>query len=296
MRRAAEARPTGSGQKASAVALARPESAGRCGTGGAATAGIIALDLDGTLLNSNKELTPGNVDALQKAAEAGYEIVPTTGRFFGAMPEEIRSLPFIRYAITINGAQVEDLRTGEIIFRAEIPWEQAAEIMAYLDEKAVIYDCYMDNKGWMSEAMKEEMPEVVEDPHYRQLIYSHRQSVPELKAFLADYCPAHGVDVQKIQLFVKYPELKPEIMGELPQRFEHIAVSSAIIQNIEINQSHANKGEALLALADYLGVPRESTYAFGDGLNDLSMIREAGVGIVMENAFPELKAEADWIT
>ena len=83
--------------------------------------GIIALDLDGTLLNSDKELSPGNRAALERAAEAGYEIVPTTGRFYGGMPQVIRELPFVRYVITINGAEVADRRTGEVMYRAEIP-------------------------------------------------------------------------------------------------------------------------------------------------------------------------------
>ena len=85
--------------------------------------GIIALDLDGTLLDSNKNLSERNRAALEKEAAAGYEIVPTTGRLFNGMPEEIRSLPFLRYAITINGAQVENVTTGQVLYRAEIPWK-----------------------------------------------------------------------------------------------------------------------------------------------------------------------------
>lgn len=65
---------------------------------------LLALDLDGTLLNSQKELTPRTCDALYTAAEAGVEIVPTTGRFFTGMPEVVQKLPFLHYAITINGA------------------------------------------------------------------------------------------------------------------------------------------------------------------------------------------------
>ena len=65
---------------------------------------LLALDLDGTLLNSQKELTPRTRDALYAAAEAGVEIVPTTGRFFTGMPEVIQKLPFLHFAITINGA------------------------------------------------------------------------------------------------------------------------------------------------------------------------------------------------
>ena len=95
--------------------------------------GIIALDLDGTLLNSNKELSAGNLAALQRAANAGIEIVPTTGRFYGGMPSVIRELPFVRYVITVNGAEVADLKTGEVIYKAEIPWQQAVDIMSFLD-------------------------------------------------------------------------------------------------------------------------------------------------------------------
>ncbi len=67
---------------------------------------LIALDLDGTLLNSKKQLSPRNLAALTRAAELGIEIVPATGRFYGGMPDFIRALPFLHYALTINGAQV----------------------------------------------------------------------------------------------------------------------------------------------------------------------------------------------
>lgn len=65
---------------------------------------LIAFDLDGTLLNAAKILTPRNKRALERAADKGIQIVPTTGRLFQAIPEEIRAFPFLRYAITINGA------------------------------------------------------------------------------------------------------------------------------------------------------------------------------------------------
>ena len=79
---------------------------------------IIALDLDGTLLDSGKNLSAANRDALAAAAEKGIHIVPTTGRFFGGMPESVRELPFVRYAITVNGAQVYDRMTASMQARA----------------------------------------------------------------------------------------------------------------------------------------------------------------------------------
>ena len=254
--------------------------------------GIIALDLDGTLLNSNKELSAGNLAALQRAANAGIEIVPTTGRFYGGMPAVIRELPFVRYVITINGAQVADLKTGEVIYKAEIPWQQAIDIMTLLDEHPVIYDCYQDNAAWMTAEQKNHIDRIVASPHYRKMLHELRQPVPELKAVLAE----RKKDVQKVQFFTDLPELWTRMMKELPERFENLCVSSSVSDNIEINQAHANKGEALYALADHLGVEHQATLAFGDGLNDLSMLKAAGIGVAMANAEPEAKEVADWIT
>ena len=253
---------------------------------------IIALDLDGTLLDSNKQLSAGNLAALQKAADAGIEIVPTTGRFFGGMPDFIRQLPFVHYAITVNGAEVADLKSGTVVYKAEIPFQLSVSIMEFLDEYPVIYDCYMNNEAWMTESMKLRIDDIVEDKHYRKMLHELRQPVPEMKSFLLQ----RQQDVQKIQLFTADQDLRLELMQQLTARFENLSVSSSISANVEINQSHANKGEALLALAEFLGVPQSATMAFGDGLNDLTMIRDAGVGIAMSNACDEAKNLSDWVS
>ena len=252
---------------------------------------IIALDLDGTLLNSDKELSSGNRIALERAAAAGIEIVPTTGRFYGAMPQVVRDLPFVRYAITINGAEVTDTVTGKVIYRAELSWQQAVEIMEYLDDFPVIYDCFQGNQAFMTAAQKGLVDTMVSNPHYRKMLRELRHPVPELKEFLTQ----REMGVQKVQFFTNRPEVRLRLLDELPRRFEGLAVSSSVADNLEINQAHANKGEALLALAEHLGLKREQIMAFGDGLNDLSMLKVAGIGVAMENACPEAKGLADWI-
>ncbi len=250
---------------------------------------IIALDLDGTLLNSRKELSPGNLAALEQAAAAGVEVVPTTGRFYGGMPECIRALPFVRYAITVNGAAVTELKSGRLLYHAEIPLPEALQLLEALDGYPLLYDSYVENAAYMTGAQKARIEEEISDPHYRNMLRELRQPVPELK----EYLRSRGRDVQKVQCFTGRPELRLQLLRELPERFPDLCVSSSIPENLEINQLRANKGAALLALAKELGVPREATAAFGDGLNDLSMIRAAGVGVAMENACPEALEAAD---
>ena len=253
---------------------------------------LIALDLDGTLLTSAKELSARNRTALARAAEQGVEIVPSTGRFFGGMPEFIRLLPFVRYAITINGAAVFDTQTQKDIYSADLSVDQATDIMAYLDTLPVIYDCYMDNWGWMTASMQEKAAEFAPNEHYVKMIRELRRPVPELKAFLRE----QGRGVQKVQLFSRDESLRQTLLRELESRFPGIIVSSSVPRNIEINHEKANKGDALLALARHLGIAREQTAAFGDGLNDVPMLNMAGIGVAMANAPMEIQALADCVT
>ena len=253
---------------------------------------LLALDLDGTLLNSSKELTPRTRAALYAAAEAGVEIVPTTGRFFTGMPEVIQKLPFLHYAITINGAQVYDIRAEKAVSRAEIPLETALRVLEYLDGFPVIYDCYQDNWGWMTRSMQENAAAFIPIDHSLRMVRELRTPVSELKAYLRE----QNRGVQKLQLFTPDNALRGRLLTDLAARFGSLSVSTSMPCNIEINDAHANKGEAIAALAAYLGLPMVQTMAIGDGLNDRSMIEMTGVGVAMQNACPEVLSIADEIT
>ena len=259
---------------------------------------IIALDLDGTLLDSQKRLSDDNRAALEEAAAKGVLIVPTTGRFFGMMPQAIRDLPFVRYAITINGAQVYDRETGTAIVREEIPLDMALDIMRLLDGYDVIYDCYRSNWGWMTESLQNKAEDYATDAHYVKMVREFRNPVPELKAYLES--TASEGDVQKVMLFARNTPgseaVTKAITEAMRERFPRIKATSSTWNNLELNIETAHKGNSLRRFAEHLGYALDNCMALGDGTNDLSMIEAAGLGVAMSNAHPLVIAAADHVT
>ena len=258
---------------------------------------IVALDLDGTLLDSQKRISERNRRALERAADKGALIVPTTGRFFGMMPEAVRDLPFVRYAITINGAQVYDRTEDKAIVREEIPVEKAISIMELLDGHDVIYDCYRDNWGWMTSSLQAKAETYATDEHYLRIVREFRRPVPELKAHLRETAADGGV--QKVMLFSRRDDAEARelaaIRREMAEKFPDIKVTASTWNDLEFNAAEAHKGNALKRFAEHLGLTLANCAAFGDGLNDLSMIEVAGLGVAMGNAVPAVKAAASRI-
>jgi Cof subfamily protein (haloacid dehalogenase superfamily) len=259
---------------------------------------IIALDLDGTLLDSQKRLSEANRAALEEAAAKGVHIVPTTGRFFGMMPQAVRDLPFVRYAITINGAQVYDRETDTAIVREEIPLDMALDVISLLDGYDVIYDCYRSNWGWMTESLQAKAENYATDAHYLKMVREFRNPVPELKEYLKSTA-AEG-DVQKVMLFARNTpgseSVTKAITAAVAERFPSIKATSSTWNNLELNIATAHKGNSLKRFAEHLGYMLDNCMALGDGTNDLSMIEAAGLGVAMANAHPLVLAAADHVT
>ena len=254
--------------------------------------GIIAVDLDGTVLDAEKKVTERTLAALEASAESGIWVVPATGRILKGMPEEILKLGWIRYMILANGATVWDRGAESCLYRAEISAETGLEVFRWLDGFPVIYDCYQDNQGWMTASMWENAEAYAPSPFYLQHIRTLRRPVPDLK----EHIRRSGTSLQKIQAFCRTTETQRELIGRTAERFPQLAVSTSVARNVEINDGRANKGAALTALAERLGIPMGKVAAFGDGTNDLSMIRAAGMGVAMGNAAEEVKAAADRVT
>lgn len=114
----------------------------------------------------------------------------------------------------------------------------------------------------------------------------------DLKAFLRE----NGQPVQKVQLCFRDMAERETARAEIAAAFPEILVTSSFRNNLELNAADADKGRALLALAQHLGIPAADTIAFGDSSNDLRMLRAAGTSVAMGNAAPEVRAVCGCVT
>ena len=253
---------------------------------------LIAFDLDGTFLDSAKNVPEKNLEALAAAAERGIYAVPATGRIYDGIPVTLRTLPFMRYYICINGAYVYDAVDDAVIHRAEVPLETALKFYEYMDDKPALYDCYQNGKGYMTRAMYERAEDYIKDPGILRLLKTLRVPVPELKAYLRE----KGEDVQKLQAYYADTAERDRELARLPGVFPELLFSTSVENNIEVNYRTAGKGNGLAALCRHLGIDLADTVAFGDSSNDTDMLIAAGCGIAMANALPQVRKIADAVT
>ena len=156
---------------------------------------LIAFDLDGTLLDNDKHIPEENLLALHEAAERGVILAPATGRILRGIPSELRELPFLRYYILSNGAAVYDAAEERTLYRGDISLDLTLETMDFLDTLPVLYDCYQNDVGWMSqETFEKAPPYFIHEPHMMGMIEKLRVRVPDLKKTLRE----HNEPVQKI--------------------------------------------------------------------------------------------------
>ena len=253
---------------------------------------LIATDLDGTLLNSRKELTPRTLRAIKRAAEAGIEFVPATGRFYRGCPEELRKLPFIRYAVVINGACVYDVKNDSFIHRTDIPAADAVRIFDIVKNFPAEYECYAEGWGYAPKDLAARIDEFTESDFARRIVKTLRATVSDLSAYVTE----HFDGVHKIQMFTDDKSVLAAAACAVHEAYPDYLITHALDCNLEINSPKAGKGNALQALASHLGLSMDQVMVFGDGNNDISMLKAAGCGVAMANAMPEVKAVADRVT
>lgn len=251
---------------------------------------LVASDLDGTLLNKNKEITPRLFAALKKLDELGIYFVPSTGRPFGTVPQAIKELPFLKYVITSNGATIYDAVEQKNIIENYLTPEAVDAVIEIARELPVITEYFIEGKAYIAK-------KVYDDLSPFDLTESHVTYIKNSRTPVEDFwneMKRNNTVLENINLVFADMELRKETWNRL-KALGLASVTAATTKNIEITSLYATKAKALEKLCEVLGFTRENVLAMGDGDNDMPMIQFAGIGVAMENGEEHIKQAADII-
>mgnify|MGYP000034846670 FL=1 len=261
---------------------------------------ILALDLDGTLLNERSRISPRDAQAVRRAQESGVQIVLCTGRNVRevrAFSEQLLAPP--DWLVTSSGAAVQRPDDSEPQFFSGLSHTMCEDILALCEDFDTDPCFYTTQSLYYGRAFRsllrrmEQNGRVIMDETADGYFYidsrEEWEKVLETEPFpfaKAILYPSH--DISDLLVFrlteMGHFELAPSVMfgGEL--------------HNIEINRRGVNKGQSLRWLAKTLGLTMENVVAIGDSDNDLTMLRAAGLGIAMGNAAQNIRLTADAVT
>ena len=221
---------------------------------------LIALDMDGTLLNRRQEVSDRNRKAIKEAEQEGVHVILSTGRAFATCSEYAKSLELSSYLVTVNGSEIYN-EEGKLI-------EQKAfepDIMEWLVELSKANGTY----HWAVSC----------DQVYRDQLPEDLAASKWLK---------FGYDT-------KDDRVREQILKQLQEK-GGLEITNSSPTNIEVNAAGVNKALAIRTVCSRLGLNMDQVMAVGDSLNDIAMIKEAGIGVAMGNAQETVKEAADWTT
>ncbi len=248
---------------------------------------LIAVDLDGTLLDHNLRISPRNKRALKEAAKRGVMVTVATGRMYRTSIPYVRELelntdwPMINY----HGALIKTTESKKVLHYQPVDLDLAVDIAAYAEAEryhvnAFIGDClYIEAENEFSR-------------YYQSIADVELEAVGKLSHYLKQ----RGEAPAKLTI-INWHEQLNRIEAFLKERYgDKIAAMQSLPYFLEITDRRATKGQALHWLAHRLGILPEEIVAFGDSYNDLDMIKYAGLGVAMANARPEVSRAADLVT
>lgn len=248
---------------------------------------LIALDLDDTLLTKELKITPITVKALRDAAAKGIYIVPCSGRAENGILQFVRTLELAgtkegRYVIAVNGSEIFDLHTRTTIYSRKVPFD----VLEFVYDEALkrglpcqVYNstttfANVDNEFTHIDAMlcKLNMEIVPEFREFLKLGHT-KMLVPGDEKVIAEFCAF----------------LKRELAGRA-------VIFTSKPYFLEVMPPNCGKGEAIKWLANHLGIDNSKTMAFGDSMNDESMIRMTGYSVAMCNGLEYIQDIAKFVT
>lgn len=250
---------------------------------------MLFMDLDGTLLDDRKEITPGNRLALDQALERGHGVIITTGRPLKSAMDQARKLGMDKPGcclIAYNGAVIYDWAQEKQIFSRTLTYPVVYRVFDKVNPMGIHIQTYDEWTVLVEPRCDDEAVR-----RYCGLINMEHRVVGDVhtdlteepvKVLLIDY--EDQTELRKVESWLR--ETMPE----------EVDCFFSCDQYLEVVPKGMSKGEAVVMLCRMMGVPVENAVAVGDAANDLSMIAMAGIGVAMANGTDEVKAIADYVT
>ena len=248
---------------------------------------LIAIDMDGTLLNPQHEITPGVKSALDRARQQGVSIVLTTGRPFVGIQRYLMELDMQtpgQYAISNNGALVHQAEDGVCVAEVTLTFDDYLYIEQLARELGVHFQAF--DKSHLYTPNKDISEYTIHEASLTGIPVRYR-AVEEMD---------RATRFPKLMM-IDRPALLDAAIARLPEQARQTyTILKSAPYYLEILDRRVNKGQGVRMLAEKLGLKQEEVMAIGDQENDLAMIEYAGTGVAMGNAIDSVKEIAQFVT
>lgn len=252
---------------------------------------LVAIDLDGTLLNSNKQISNEDKEAINQAVNRGIKVIICSGRIYAGARIFARYLGINGAVIACNGAVIKDLEKGEVLYNDFLRMEDCIRALEICNEDDMYFHIYADD------TMYTEKLEFSSEFYWKRNLELPKEDRIEIKLInnLKDEMKNFHMNTSKIVVVSDNLEKLSKVRRKVEESYS-ISVMSSNFDNFEIVNRGVSKGNALKFLSGKLGIKKDEIIAIGDNENDYSMLDFAGLGVAMGNAEEYIKGIADYIT
>lgn len=251
---------------------------------------LIAFDMDGTLLDSDKHIQPSSLTAISKATAAGKTVILSTGRCLPELSEYLSQLPDVRYLNCISGALVFDRKEQKVIYSCELPSEICCQILNLVEHQDVMIHLLCVQDSLIQRSQLENMA------HFGMGQYQglFERNAKQWEDLIGQY-RTDPFSVAKLNLYFTNTETRARIEQQIKAAGIPVTMVHAEATSLEISANGVSKAVGLQKLCEHLGIPIEKTIAVGDAPNDLEILKTAGLSVAMGNSRKQILELADVI-
>lgn len=248
----------------------------------------VISDMDRTFLHNDGKISEYTKKTVEKLISSGIMFVPASGRALNSLPQDLYDIKGIKYAITSNGVSVDDLTEKKSLGSINIEPKLLNALFDFLKGENIMYECFINGQGYTSKEYYEN-PMVFGGASYKtEYVRRTRIPVENIMAFMKE-------NIDKIQCVdVLLPSVdRDRILSSIQENINGLYVTSGENFLIEIMHKDCGKHRGMERLCEICGIKVEEIVAFGDGTNDMELLRDAGLGIAVANAKEITKKNAD---